>query len=319
VMNLVGSKPRLHATELHKVIRRSLIENDDREATIHFIRESLRLTELCYYDERRQSFLFPRGLPTKDHSALTADWQKKIAKFDYFPEAAFYRFTVRLLTLGYVLLDEKQPAYARWSIIACTGEDQSVKVAVIARPDDGELEFRVASSTQQAKGWDLAELLYKIFWVECMKRKGPMPKEVFDSLAHGEVDHAEAGGSAANSSTESGVAVSQPTVNNTGNLETLVTDDYTSFTWRGLTFHFSKGQQKEVIKCLHEAMLKGRHSLAQETIALKIGAAPDNFVLGHVFREKKNERTGKREYHPAWKTLIVRAEKGIYRMVPESE
>jgi len=89
--------------------------------------------------------------------------------------------------------------------------------------------------------------------------------------------------------------------------------DFTSFTWCGTNFQFSKGQQAEAVRVLFEAWEKGTPTLSEKTIGEEIGSSSNNFQLAKVFREKRKD--GGYVSHPAWGTMIKRSRKGIYQFV----
>jgi len=283
VMNLVGSKPRLHATELHKVIRRSLIENDDREATIHFIRESLRQTELCYYDESRQLFLFPRGLPI-DTFPLTADWKTEVANFEYFPEAAFHRFTVKLLESAQVSSSNGRLQHYRWSVIACD-RDNSDRVAIVAEPEKGVIEFRMDPGTDRERldCLPLARQMFDIFKWECMGGEGPKVDEVF------------------------GPRPSFPSTSPTST-ETITGDRFSRVTWGTIELNFSSLQAK-IVEVMWDQSAKGKGMTIKEILdRLKPEA-----ILNDNFRLKRTFDTGKLK-GLVWGTFILIEKNDQYRL-----
>jgi hypothetical protein len=91
-------------------------------------------------------------------------------------------------------------------------------------------------------------------------------------------------------------------------------EDFTSVIWFGTPFTFSKGMQAESVRHLWEAWAKKTPTLSEKTIGDLIGSSADGFQLAKVFRTKKQTRG--HTVHPAWGTMIQRAGKGIYQLVP---
>ncbi len=87
--------------------------------------------------------------------------------------------------------------------------------------------------------------------------------------------------------------------------------DFTSVDWFGVKYHFAKGLQAESVRVLWKAWENGTPNLSEKTIGEEIGSSSDRFRLDHVFKPA-NKNTGKRETHPAWDTMIVRASKGVF-------
>jgi hypothetical protein len=96
--------------------------------------------------------------------------------------------------------------------------------------------------------------------------------------------------------------------------EATPSEDFTSVIWFGTPFTFSKGMQAESVRLLWEAWAKKTPTLSEKTIGDKIGSSADGFQLAKVFRTKKQTRG--HTVHPAWGTMIQRAGKGIYQLLP---
>ncbi len=90
--------------------------------------------------------------------------------------------------------------------------------------------------------------------------------------------------------------------------------DFTSVDWFGTQYTFSKGNQAQSVKVLWEAWERGNHSLSQETIGELMGSSSERFELRTTFRRRR--KGGGYVMHAAWGTMIQRAEKGCYRLVP---
>lgn len=91
--------------------------------------------------------------------------------------------------------------------------------------------------------------------------------------------------------------------------------DFTSVTWFGTAYSFTKGLQAASVKVLWEAWVAGTPNLSQETIGNKAGSANERFRLEHVFRPTTKKK-GKRESHPAWGTMIRSVGKGVFALSP---
>lgn len=92
-------------------------------------------------------------------------------------------------------------------------------------------------------------------------------------------------------------------------------EDFTSVTWYGTHYTFTKGLQTESVRILWEAWERGAASLSEKTIGDKAGSGNDRFRLVHVFKPT-NKRTGKRVAHPAWDTMIKSVGKGVFALSP---
>lgn len=90
--------------------------------------------------------------------------------------------------------------------------------------------------------------------------------------------------------------------------------DFTSVSWFGTRYSFTKGNQSQLVRVLWEAWENGGHSLSQETIGEKIGFNGSRFELSKTFRKRKKDDGYER--HPAWGTMIQPDSKGSYRLVP---
>jgi len=166
--------------EIDEIIRPALSRYPASPVGTLIIRESLRYTELCFYDSTREKYLFPRALSAVSVGA-TASWRSVTAKFEFLTEAAFFRLTVKLHKSRQVFEEEGNYMHRRWSLIACKEDDHSTRVAIVARPDEGELEFRFDPSSDPSESYTLAYRIYETFRDDCMGRVGPSPKEVFQS------------------------------------------------------------------------------------------------------------------------------------------
>jgi hypothetical protein len=80
-----------------------------------------------------------------------------------------------------------------------------------------------------------------------------------------------------------------------------------------LHYNFAKGLQAESVRHLWKAWESGTPNLSEQTIREQAGSSSDRFRLYHVFHPKNN-RTGKREAHPAWGTMIKIAGKGVFAL-----
>jgi hypothetical protein len=89
--------------------------------------------------------------------------------------------------------------------------------------------------------------------------------------------------------------------------------DFTAVHWYGVDYRFAKGLQAAAVQVLWQAWEEGTPGLSQATIAEQIGSANDHFRLEHVFKPT-NKRTGKREAHPAWGSMIRTVGKGIFAL-----
>jgi hypothetical protein len=85
-------------------------------------------------------------------------------------------------------------------------------------------------------------------------------------------------------------------------VETKASEDFTSVLWYGRNFEFNK-TQAAVIQLLWGEWAKGGLALSEKTIGENIGSTNDRFRLAHVFRK-----------HPAWKSMILSAGKGKFRL-----
>ncbi|HEV3238224.1 MAG TPA: hypothetical protein VGZ25_14635 [Gemmataceae bacterium] len=91
--------------------------------------------------------------------------------------------------------------------------------------------------------------------------------------------------------------------------------DFTTVKWFGTVYQFAKGQQADSVRVLFEAWKNGTPSLSEKTIGEMIGSSNDQFRLEHTFKPT-NKKTGKREAHPAWDTMIKSAGRGIFVLSP---
>jgi hypothetical protein len=91
--------------------------------------------------------------------------------------------------------------------------------------------------------------------------------------------------------------------------------DFTSVKWFGVDYRFKKGLQAESVRALWEAWENGTPSLSEQTIAEKIRSRNERFRLAHVFKPI-DKKTGKRQTHPAWGTMIKPAGKGLFKLAP---
>lgn len=89
-------------------------------------------------------------------------------------------------------------------------------------------------------------------------------------------------------------------------------DDFMSVQWFQKTYHFTAGQQANCVRALWQAWESGDHSLAEKTIAAKLGSSNERFQLQKVFR--KRTATGYKT-HPAFGTMIQATSPGCYRLV----
>ncbi|HWE95463.1 MAG TPA: hypothetical protein VG269_15955 [Tepidisphaeraceae bacterium] len=81
-------------------------------------------------------------------------------------------------------------------------------------------------------------------------------------------------------------------------------DDFTSVIWYDIPYQFTK-TQGIAVRLLWNEWKKGGLSASELRIAKEIGSAAASFRLAHLFRD-----------HPAFGTMIVSAEKGIFRLAP---
>lgn len=107
--------------------------------------------------------------------------------------------------------------------------------------------------------------------------------------------------------------VSGPTKDDNG-AGTEHSEDFTSVLWSGERYSFSKGQQADAVRELWLAWEQHTPTLSEKTIGELIGSSDDNFQLAKIFRRRK--KTGGYDRHPAWGTMIQRAHKGVYQLVP---
>jgi hypothetical protein len=89
--------------------------------------------------------------------------------------------------------------------------------------------------------------------------------------------------------------------------------DFTSVNWYGTVYNFSKGLQAESVRVLWEARENGTPDLSEKTIGDQVESANNRFRLAHVFNPT-NKKTGKRERHPAWGTMIKETGKGRFAL-----
>lgn len=78
--------------------------------------------------------------------------------------------------------------------------------------------------------------------------------------------------------------------------------------WDGEPYIFKKPQQRAVVKALWADYERRGHGLTTKAINQVVGSESDRFRVEHVFRESGGEM------HPAWRTLIVKVQRGIYRL-----
>jgi hypothetical protein len=88
--------------------------------------------------------------------------------------------------------------------------------------------------------------------------------------------------------------------------------DFTSVVWEGQSYTFTRGQQAECIRLLWQAWENNTPVLAEKDIGSTIEAENNNFQLSKVFRKKK--KGGGYEHHPAWGTMIQKANKGSFQL-----
>jgi len=140
----------------------------------------LELTGLCYYDEDKGQYLFPRGLP-ESGLGLTNTWKISSACWDYLPEAAFHRLLVRMHVRRKVARDESGVAlHRRRAVMACNIQDNpKVRVAIFATPETGLLEFRFDPQAEQDACVKLAEEMYDLFRGEFMGGREAKDKPVW--------------------------------------------------------------------------------------------------------------------------------------------
>jgi len=181
LLECVDGKAWQRESDINEAIRPVTAGFPDSSIAAQVIRESLVFTELCFYDEKSRMYLFPRALPDIALAA-TNQWRCETATFSFFTEAAFFRFTVKLHARGNVCKVDEAFAHYRWSLLACSKDDRPTRVAIVARPDDGELEFRFDDQSDPIHRLNLARQLYEIFRIECMSGEGPAPEDVFKNL-----------------------------------------------------------------------------------------------------------------------------------------
>ena len=88
-----------------------------------------------------------------------------------------------------------------------------------------------------------------------------------------------------------------------------------SVTWEGKSYLFAKGQQANAVAELWKAWEDGTPTLSEKTIAELIGAEDVHFKLSKVFRKRvRVKKLMKYAPHPAWKTVITTAGKGVFRL-----
>ena len=80
-------------------------------------------------------------------------------------------------------------------------------------------------------------------------------------------------------------------------------EDFTTVDWFGTRYLFGDGLQAKAVGCLWAEHEKGEHGLSEKTIGEKIGSEASNYRLVSTFRK-----------HPAWNTMIVKVQQGIYRL-----
>lgn len=176
----VNGKPWLKKKEIDEVVRKDMTSDPKADVAADVIRESLVLTELCFFDVDRGMYLFPRAL--QDDDLVTTDgWPKATVDFGFCPEAAFHRLLVKMYAHGKVLKNNGRRMH-RWSVIATESGNESVRVAIVADPENGTLEFRMDPSSDETGRVVLARQLYDIFNGRCMGRTGPTTDAVFKSI-----------------------------------------------------------------------------------------------------------------------------------------
>lgn len=96
--------------------------------------------------------------------------------------------------------------------------------------------------------------------------------------------------------------------------------DFTSVIWYGTMYTFTK-MQAACVRVLWAEWEKGGLTLSEKTIGEAVESDNDRFRLLHVFRTKsrntgKRTKKGQAAMHPAWRTMIVPAGKGIFKLAP---
>ncbi|MEX2217050.1 MAG: hypothetical protein WD768_23260 [Phycisphaeraceae bacterium] len=254
-----------------------------KQHDLDLIEASLKLTELCFRDKQRRQYLFPRGFP-QDDLVTTDEWPRATASFDFIPEAAFHRFLVKLHRGGKVACSTRgRQEHRRWSVIAWEPGDEKVRVAVVAAPDDGRIEFRLDPSSDEMGRLVLALQLYDTFNGDCMGGAGPTASEVFERFK--------------------GTKPHQPAADTD---ECPFTGDYCKVKWRGMEFTF-KGRQVAIMEFLWQR--RGKSPVHEKSIGKKIKSSNARFQLIDPFRNSKLSTT-----HPAWGTLIVKVENSYYSL-----
>ena len=94
----------------------------------------------------------------------------------------------------------------------------------------------------------------------------------------------------------------------------IFSKDFTSLCWNEIKFAFNK-KQALCIECLFREWDKGGFHLSEKTIGEMVDSRDDNFKLSKVFRAPNKDAIGYTP-HPAWKTIIVSAGKGIFKLSP---
>jgi hypothetical protein len=94
--------------------------------------------------------------------------------------------------------------------------------------------------------------------------------------------------------------------------------DFTSVDWFGQRYTFRPGQQAKAIELLWAEWVRGDFCLSEKTIGDRIGSSSDNFRLLLLFESSKlpskKNPSRRRETHPAWGVMIVRAGAGLYKL-----
>ena len=101
----------------------------------------LKLVQLCWYDESRHKYLFPRGLPvgTPDNSG---SWPTTVLQWDFLPEANFHRLMVYLHQRNQVVKQEGSWKHWRYAMLIRHPACEQTQAAVVASPEDGRVEVR---------------------------------------------------------------------------------------------------------------------------------------------------------------------------------
>ena len=153
------------------------------------VKAFLKRAGLCHYDAGRGEYLFPRGLPAGPPPG-SADWTAATLRWEYFPEAAFHRFVVRMHAAGNIVQEDEVFGHFRNAVHVEL--PRGTRSIIVADPEEGRLEIRFdqhsAAAGREAlyafvREFFIGELLHQEPAEEVRFPAGPPPVHPSESAA----------------------------------------------------------------------------------------------------------------------------------------